>query len=227
VHAISVPRDTMVTLQMYTEECEWYGMEQGQITLQYAYGDGQNFSAEQMAKQVSSVLFNIPINGYLAINTNSLWILNEEVGGVDITMDADYTMFNPLFEEGATVHLHGNIMENYIRGRDKEEAGSAYTRMHRIKQYVLAFYDKAVEVLKHDFAMPIRVLNRMQGHMATDVTIDEIVYLLTQVVDCSFSTENIYTLPGEIIRGEKYEEYYLDQVGVAEIVINLLYEPIE
>lgn len=227
ISMIPIPRDTMVMLEMYNSKGGYLGQREGQITLQYAYGDGEALSAGLTAQQVSSILSGIPINAYAAINIYSLWNLNDAVGGVDITMDEDYTMYNPLFEKGATVHLEGNALENYLRGRVKSESGSAYTRMHRIKQYMLAFFEQAKVKLKDDPTLPIRAMNVLEEHMATDVSVDEALYLVTEAMNCTFSEENIYTLPGEIIRAENYEQFYLDTDEVAKLVIDLFYEPVE
>ncbi len=224
IHMISIPRDTMVTLEKYNGNGDYCGQTEGQITLQYAYGDGQDLSASLTAMQVSKLLGNIPIHGYVAINVKSLRLINDEVGGVDITMDEDYTLYNPLFEKGATVHLYGDILENYLRERDKQESGSAYSRIHRTKQYVMAFYEKAIGLVKEDIMLPFRILEKLRDHMVTSISTDEMLHILTEVIDCSFSEKNMYTLPGEIIRNENYEEFYLDQQGVNKILIDLFYE---
>ena len=41
IQVLSIPRDTMVNLQMYDGGGDYMGMRSGQLTLQYAYGNGQ------------------------------------------------------------------------------------------------------------------------------------------------------------------------------------------
>ena len=40
----------------------------------------------------------------------------------------------------------------------------------------------------------------------------------------NYNTDEIYYLPGEMIQGEKYEEYIVDNDELEEMVINLFYE---
>lgn len=221
---ISVPRDTMVTLQMYDSRLNYMGTRPGQITLQYAYADGMEKSSRLMVEQVSALLGGIPINAYVSINVHSLWTLNAAVGGVDITMDEDYTEFNPAFEKGATVHLTEKLLENFIRGRDCNESGSSHERVTRQKKYMLAFFEQAKKELKQDVTLPIRLLDVLEEDMDTDVSLDEVFYLILNGLQCSFSEENMRSLPGEIVKGEKYEEYHLKEDAVQELIIKLFYE---
>ena len=223
IRLIAVPRDTMVTLQMHRADGTYIGEREGQITLQYAYGDGKELSAALMAKQVSSIMGNIPIHAYVAVNVHSLWMLNDEIGGVDIVMDADYTKFNPAFVEGETVHLTGNLLENFIRGRDKKDPEGAYTRMHRMKLYMMGFFEQAKIAVKKDMTLPIEMLSVLEKDIVTNVTADEAVYLVAEGITCHFLSEDMYTLPGENQLVDRYMEFRLDEAGVQQMILDLFY----
>jgi len=224
IRMIAIPRDTNVELEAYDSEGSYMGSNSGPITLQYAYADGLHNSAYLTVYQVSKLLKDIPIHAYVAINVYSLWNLNDIVGGVDITMDEDYTLFHPSFEKGATIHLTGNLLENYIRGRDKTEQGSAYKRTHRLKQYMLAYFEQAKEAVKEDIKIPFYCLKALKDNMVTNITESELVYLLLEGLDCGFSEEEIYTIPGRQILGEQYEEFYVDGAAMEEFILELFYE---
>ena len=224
IRALAIPRDTMVTLQMYDDAGSYIGSGMGQITLQYAYGDGMEKSAQLMVSQVSQLLYNIPINGYAAINVRSLWSLNDAIGGVDMYMEEDYTLLNPAFEKGKVVHLTAKLLENYIRERDSDMPGTAYTRIHRLKQYMLAYFAKAKIALKEDVMLPFRALKALEKDMETDIVAGELMYLVTKVLGCSFSESNLYTLPGTQMQGTEYEEFYLEGIKAEELIVNLFYE---
>ena len=224
IRLIAVPRDTMVTLQMHRTDGTYIGEREGQITLQYAYGDGKELSAMLMAQQVSSILDNIPIHAYMVVNVHSLWMLNDAIGGVDMVMDADYTKFNPAFVEGETVHLTGNLLENYIRGRDKKDPEGAYTRMHRMKLYMMGFFEQAKKAVLKDITLPVEMLSVLEKDIVTNVTADEVVYLVAEGMWCSFRSEDMYNLPGDNRLVDRYMEYRLDEEGVQRIVLDLFYE---
>ena len=226
IHMISIPRDTMVELQMYDGNGLYAGSRKGQITLQYAYGDGMKKSADLTAKRVTELLNYIPIHGYVAINLESLLRINDLVDGVDITMDEDYTLLDPSFEKGTTIHLEGKKLYQYIHGRDITVRGSSYTRIHRLKQYMMAFFDKAKIILREDISVVKPLLEELEKDMIISFSDDEIMYLITEVLSSDFFEEKIYTLPGEPVRGEIYEEYYPNVLEITELVLELYYKGI-
>lgn len=224
IHVLSIPRDTMVNLYMYDGDGNYKGTRSGQLTLQYAYGNGQEFSAQLVSQRVAELLNYIPIHGYVAINLESLLAINEAIGGVDITMDEDYTLLDPAFTKGATIHLEGQQLYQYIHGRDITVRGSSYTRINRMKQYMKAFYEKAKVVLAEDVSGIIPIFEAVEKDMVTSLTGTDIVYLATEAMGSSFLDENMYWLPGEPVRGEMYEEYYPDQIAITEMILDLFYE---
>lgn len=225
IRVISVPRDTMVMIEMYRVDGTLMGALNGQLTLQYAYGDGQELSATKTAERLSEKLCYLPINGYVAINFESLIAINDAIGGVDITMDDDYTWIDASFVKGTTVHLEGEKAKSYVRGRDTTQYGTALTRMNRLKTYMLTFVEKAETVIKDDMSLPVRLMEELAPYIETSLSSEEIAYLASQAIKCSFLEENMYTLPGEMIHGVYYDEYYLDDDAVAALVVDLFYEP--
>lgn len=225
IRVIAVPRDTMVNLMKFTKEGEFEEMLPGQITLQYAYGkDGDWRSCSQMTHRVSECLGNIPIHGYVAMNLTSIAAINDAVGGVEITMDEDYTQINPAFEKGATLRLFGQDAVDFIQRRDTAVDGSALMRVSREKQYLKAFIRQAKSAVKKDPGLPFSLMEELQSNLTTDLPDKEIACLLAEAVFCDFSEDGMYVLPGEIRMGAVYEEYYLDMDAVMELVVDLFCE---
>lgn len=224
IQLLSIPRDTIVDLEMYDGNGNYLGQRAGQITLQYAYADGQEKSADLVTQRVAELLNYIPIHGYAAINLESLLRINDVIDGVDITMDEDYTLLDPSFVEGATIHLEGEKLYQYIHGRDITVRGSSYTRINRLKQYMMAVYEKVKVELKEDMSFVVPLLTELEEDMIVSLTNDEMLYVLGEALACEFSEENVYTLPGEPVRGEVYEEYYPDRIKIAEMMLELFYE---
>lgn len=224
IRVIAIPRDTMVILKQYDDKNNLIASWEGQITLQYACGDGQEESSLLVAEQVAKILHNIPMNGFASINLSCIPIINDAVGGVKLTMDNDYTLFNPEFEKGATVHLQGEAAKNFVQGRDIQVAGSAYDRIGRQKQYLKAFMEQAKKAVKTYPLLPIQLLRELDDNMITDCTYSEIFYLATIIKNCGFSEEELHILPGEITSGNVYEEYYLDEEAVTKLIVDLFYE---
>ncbi len=77
--------------------------------------------------------------------------------------------------------------------------------------------------------MPLNLFNIVSNYSVTDITIDEMTYLVSQGINYSFDTSNIYSIPGETIQSEttEYEEFYVDEDGLHELIINIFYEPVK
>lgn len=224
VRVLAVPRDTMVTLSLYSAEGLFKGNMDGQITLQYAYGDGVEQSCELVRQRTEELLFDIPIQRYAAINLRAIATINNAVGGVEVTMREDYTDIDPDFKEGATIRLEGDQALNFICRRDTSVAGSALTRLDRQKQYMSAFAAQAKETVRSDITVPIHLLKALEPDMLTDISADEMLYLLTEAADLSFSDADVYILPGDTVHGKLYEEYVPDEEEIRRLVLELFYE---
>lgn len=224
IRVLAVPRDTMVILSLYSAEGLFKGNIDGQITLQYAYGDGVEQSCELVRQRTEELLFDIPIQRYAAINLRAIATINDAVGGVELTISEDYTDIDPDFKEGITIRLEGDQALNFIRRRDTSVAGSALTRLDRQKQYMSAFATQAKETVRSDITVPIHLLKALEQDMLTDISADEMLYLLTEAADLSFSDADVYILPGDTVHGKLYEEYVPDEEEIRRLVLELFYE---
>lgn len=225
IRMIAIPRDTMVELRMYNNAYGFYsGKMQGQIALQYAYADGGWQSCSQVEHRVSELLGGAPMHGYVAVNLTSIEAINDAVGGVDVTMDNDYTWINPSFEKGAVVHLWGRDARDFIQRRDTEVYGSAMTRIARAKLYLKSFIRQAKSAVIKDIELPAHLADELSAHLTTSYSEEEITYIAMQAVISEISVDEMYTIPGEIKMGEVYEEYYPDEEAVQEMVIELFCE---
>ncbi|MDE6517268.1 MAG: LCP family protein, partial [Acetatifactor sp.] len=140
---IAIDRNTMTDVDMYDQENHFLGTVQAQVNLAHGYGDGREGSAANQVKAVSRLMYELPIHGYCAINLPAIYILNDTIGGVDVTIPEDFTSEYFQYTPGETVHLDGRIAYFFIRYRDVNVEESARMRLERQKQYLLAFVEKA------------------------------------------------------------------------------------
>lgn len=221
IRVIAVPRDTMVLMRVYDTGGNYLCDAPGQITLQYAYADGGPMSCYLMTWQVSQLLGGIPIQGCVAINLSCISEINDAVGGVEITMEQDYTAFHPKFKAGATIRLQGEEARDFIQKRDVSEQGSAYARIDREKQYLKAFIEQAKSAVKRNPSLPFSILSQLEGNVMMDIGQAEMLFLVQKALDCSYREEDMYVLPGQIVQGDVYEEYYVDGEAVMELTCAL------
>lgn len=225
---VAINRDTMTDIDVYNKKGEFLMTTKAQLTLQHGYGDGKEQSCERTLASVSKLMYNLPIHGYCAINYGAIPKINDAVGGVTLTALEDVKDHDKLlFKEGKEVHLKGQNAVSYLRVRDTSSPQSASRRLERQKQYLLTYADTAKQAIKKDVTLMVTLYNTIKKYMVTDITVDEVSYFSTQVADYKFDDKHIYSVPGEIKMGEKFEEFYVDDQGLYELILKVFYDVIE
>lgn len=227
VNVIAINRDTMTDIEIYDTAGMYLEEQERQITLQYAYGDGREKSCELMEAVVSELFYGIPIHGYGALAMDSIATLNDAVGGVEVTILEDMTKFKSGWTKGAQVKLKGSDALLYVQRRDVAYEGTNLGRVERQKQYLMNYVGKLKQKIKEDVTFPITLLGQIQKHMITSLTMQEITYLADTLLGYEFSVENIISVPGESKMGEKYEEFYVDDAALKQIVIDVFYDKMQ
>lgn len=227
VKIIGINRNTMTDIDFYDENGRYRTTGLGQICIQHGFGNGVEESCEYQKKAVQSLFYNLPVHGYAAINMSAISTLNDAVGGVDVTVLEDLTARDRTLVKGETVHLMGESAFWYVKYRDTTVFGSADMRLERQKQYLKAFAAKAKEAVGKDPSVALDLYNDIRPQMVTDITADEVVYLASALAGFRFEEGNLYTLKGETVQGEKYEEFYADEDALYQLIIEVFYEEVE
>ena len=227
VKILEIPRDTMTDIQQTTKDGELVSKERYQLCMQYAYGISMQQSNELTVNTVSDLLYGVQIQRCCAINFDALPIINDAIGGVDVEVLEDIEEWEPRLPYGETVHLEGRLALRFVKVRDKNNLDGAALRTERQKQYAIAFVEKAKEIVKKDPTIPITIFQELQkeGNMCTDVTVEDIMYLMPKILKMSISSDMVQMIPGKSVVGEDgYTEYHMDVDAVKEIIIDTFYE---
>ena len=224
MRVIGVPRDTMVDVDENVGDA-FIGQDKMQIALAFSYGDGYESSAENVVRAVSRVLYNMPMNYYLALNMEGVGPINDAVGGVALTPLA--TIPNTGIVEGATMTLYGNNAMRYVQYRDTSQLDSSLQRQARQSQYLQAFFSQAISNAAGNPTVLVGLYQTALQYSTTNLGLDEFSYLATVLLSHGMSQLDVVTLGGEPVKGEQYVEYHLDQQSVYETVLDVFYTPVE
>lgn len=224
---ISISRDSMVDVNVYSNTGSYLNTEKLQLCLAYTYGDGRKMSCENTVRSVSRLLYGIPINSYAAIDLSAIPVLNDAVGGVEVTILEDLTIKDPTLTVGEKITLRGQQAEWYVRSRLSEEpeatADANNYRMERQKQYLSAFAHKVLDATKQDLALPITLYNVASDYMVTNVSASKVAYLASLMVQKGFDDNSILTVPGKSSMGETYAEFHVDEEALYEMILDVFY----
>ncbi|MEG0962450.1 MAG: LCP family protein [Lachnospiraceae bacterium] len=223
---IGIPRDTMTDISIYDMYGTYFATEKEHLALQYAYGDAKAISGSAMVTAVSNLMYGLPIHGYAAINLEAISTINDSVGGVTVTVPGEDTEFlkDNGYTAGEKVTLNGDTAETFVRNRDCKTFASNNLRIGRQKEYMINFIQTAKEAMKGNITLPVQIFQEITPYLNTDISIDKVTYLATLASGMSFDSSQLQVLTGEVRQGEIYEEYYLDENALYELILNVFYE---
>ena len=61
----------------------------------------------------------------------------------------------------------------------------------------------------------------------TDISVDKMTYLASELLEYSVKDAKMYSIPGETIMGSKYEEFYVYDIGLKEQILNIFYDVVK
>ena len=216
--ALSVSRDTMTDIRTYDMSGEFLSTERAQLALQYAYGDGKAKSCVLTREAVSNLLYQTPVNSYVVLTMEGFSRIADELGGIRITVPQDYTRINPAFKKGETITLNGKMAEQYVRYRDTSASGSNNERMERQSQFIEALV-KQLQINMKEKKDAVHLYRKMKPYMVTDISEEE----LEKMINYEFEGK-VEKVPGTVQKGEKYDEFIVDNEKLQEKVINMFYK---
>lgn len=226
VRALMIPRDTMTPITLTDLSGNILGKTDHHITLAYGYGDGRELSCEWTTEAVSELLYGLQIDGYLAMNTSMVPVLNDMVGGVTVRVEVEgMEQHNPALLKGATVTLKGNQAEIFVRYRDIDIDNSAITRMSQQKQYLEGYLAAVRKEADKDDQLISRLMDAIEKNMITNMPKDQYMAIGLDILSSGqvLTGEDILTLPGEAVTTEKFDEFHHDREETLQMVLDLFY----
>lgn len=228
---LSIPRETMVDVDVYSTDGAFVGTKQMQLCLAYAYGDGRHTSCDNTLTSIRRLLYQIPVEKYFALDLSGIGPINDAVGGVTVTSLYDFPQDG--VSKGDTVTIRGDFAETYVRSRSSDSVDSSLDRLERQKQYLQAFAQQLAPAVLSDFSVISSLYNTAAQYSTTNIDLSDVTYLaatlLARGVD-SFETADV---PGEMgavptdTPGVVNAAFYPDETGLYELVLDLFYTRIQ
>lgn len=229
IDLIAINRNSMADIDVFDADGNYTGVFKKQIALQHGYGDGREESCERQVQAVSRMFHDIPIDSYAAISMDAIPELNDAVGGVTVEVldDIIYPEYDMDLHQGDTVTLYGEKAYWYIRLRNETLFNSNELRLQRQKQYMTTFAAAAKQQISSDIRVAVQIFQLAQKYMVTDIDLSSFTYLATEALDYQFDVEHLYSLEGETMQGNQFEEFYVDDDALQDLIIRLFYEQVK
>ncbi len=212
---LQISRDTIVSVDYYDSQDVYSFSIDTHITLQYAAASSMLRANWLMSNKVSELLYDAPIDYTAALSMEGISLLVDALGGIEITVPADYTDVNPAFVEGATIVLDGDLAYDYVHYRDTDDFGSNNGRMDRQAQLIRALASKLSGNVSADTVEMLQ--NVASPYMESNLSAEVIEKLSTYSLN-----DTIYTPEGEDVEST-HDEFYIDETALRSLVIELFY----
>lgn len=221
--AIQVNRDTMANVNVLGVDGSRIDTVTKQIALSHTYGNGRDMSCRNTADAVSDLLEDIRVDHYVSMTMDGVAILNDAVGGVEVTVLDDFTGIDASLVKGKTVTLNGAQALRYVRTRRGLEDSTNITRMKRQQQYMNALYNRFMDSMAQDEEFIVDTSLEIADYVVSDRSPTQLQELAKKFREYEFT--GIRTLEGEVKKGEKFMEFYPDENEIRKLVAELFYQP--
>ncbi len=219
---LTLNRDSIVDMPVLGVDGKQAGTYRGQLALAHTYGSGLKDSAENLKNTVSELLYGLHIDYYVTMNMDAIGILNDQVGGVAVQVEDDFSAVDPTIGKGY-VRLNGQQAVSFLRSRQHVGDQLNLTRMKRQEVYMSAFVKELKRNLQEKEGFATDSYEKVGPYMVTDLSSSALLGLVQYYSD--YDLGETYRLEGEN-RVEEFVEYHLDEKALEKTVLELFYERI-
>lgn len=223
---LPINRNTITEVKSLENDGTYIATSEVQIALAHANGDGLEISCENTVDAVSHLLYDQTIDGYAALNMDSIKIINNYAGGVTVTIEDDFSESDPTLEMGATITLTDDQAMHYVHDRINVANDTNEGRMARQKAYMDALVPILEVKTQEDESFPLKLFEGLQDYMVTNLTGKD----CSKIAKAVLKNESLGTFE---IEGESsldywgYDQFVVDQDSLADVVIELFYERLD
>lgn len=215
---LQINRDTMAYVPTISVTGKKSGVNVEQIALAHTYGDGMSTSCFNTVDAASNLLYGVDIDYYVAMTMDAVVNLTDYIGGVDMTMQDDYTEIDWRYTKGADVHLNGESALSFVRERRGLSDKTNISRQKRQNEFIEAFV-KAVkkEHIGQDYITD--AYKSVSDYILTNSNTNKLYDLLSNINQYKF--DSVITPKGTAQYTGEFVEFYIDPNDLERIIVDL------
>lgn len=210
VRQLQIDRDTIAQVVTLGVLGNVVGTRDMQICLAHGFGATREENCKYTVQAVENLLEGIDIHLYLALQLDAIDVFNDALGGVTVTLEDDFSAYDPQMTAGTTLTLHGSQAEAFVRSRMEVGDGSNASRMRRQQAYLSAAGDLLREKLAKDPNFIGEVYDQVSGAMTTSMSRGRMINEANRAYQ--YDILPVETLAGEYKIGEDgFMEFHADE----------------
>lgn len=223
VASLQLDRDIMTPIRIYGPFGDYAGVRTAQLCLSYAYGDSAAENRENAVWAASKLLGGVPIDAAVALDMDSISLLNDALGGVTVTLEEDFSALDPAMTPGTALTLQGKQAEYFVRGRMGVGEGTNAARMRRQRVFMQQAEALLSQRLNEDMNFAGALLDTLSGHMTTDAQRGWLINLA--YASRAYTRLDTAALAGShAVGADGFMEFHADQDALDSLLASLFFE---
>ena len=220
---VMLDRDVMVEMQTYGVFGHPAGTRVMQLCLAQAYSGVDVSGSVNTMETVEKLLQGIDIHHYVVLDMTAIPLVNDALGGVEVTLQDDFTSFDSAMTKGTTLRLMGKQAEFFVRGRMTVADGSNASRMGRQQQYLSGLLSQFRQTIKGNQHKLNEVLQVLKGHMESNAGDNTLLHDVNAYDDYVWNP--LRTLQGEHTIDEYgFAEFWVDEAALKRLVAEIWFQ---
>lgn len=221
-----IDRDSMTPITILGVMGNESGVRTAQICLAHGFGDGKEQSCELTADAVSGMLFGAPVDFYMALNLDGISVLNDLMGGVTVTLEDDFSAYDPTMTPGTTLTLMGEQAEIYARRRMEIGEGTNASRMVRQEEYIAALASMLYKRVSKDKEFIGVVYDQLEPYLTTNLSRGRLINEVWAAKEYdrvpSIKPDGVHE-----IADDGFVQFYPDLTPIEPILMDLFYQKVK
>lgn len=225
VRRLQIDRDTMTQVVTLGVLGNRVGTRELQICLSHGFGADDAERCQYTVEAVENLLQGAKIDLYAALDLESIGLLNDALGGVEVTVSEDLTAHDPALTKGSTVRLSADQAEIFVRYRYAIGGGTNEERMLRQRVYMQSAWDSLRAQAGKDVSFVERLYDSLGEALETNIARGRLVNEMDRAIN--YDILPVETLAGEYTIGpDGFMEFHADADSALAWVMEAMYETV-
>ncbi len=225
VRWISIDRDTMTEIMVLGVLGNSVTPTVAQICLAQGFGSSEKENCRSTVQAVEGLMKGVQVDFFASFDLASVATLNNAVGGVEVTLEEDFTYRDPSMAKGATLTLSGEQAEIFVHERMAVGDGRNESRMHRQSIFLDGLSARLLAQIKDNPQFIGTLYDLLGDHLVTNMKRGRIINESNRGKTYQHLDDG--EIPGLHIDGDSgFMEFYPDEEALQKLVVDVFYQPV-
>ncbi|MCR5797692.1 MAG: LCP family protein [Eubacterium sp.] len=219
---IPVNRDTMTKVHLINQEGKGEATADIQICTSHWYGGTLEESDANTLKAVSDFLGGVKFDGFYSMYMRDIGKLNNSVGGVEVTIEDDFSKVDKSLKRGETITLSDEQAFTYVHDRYDVGDEKNTSRMNRQQAFLSSFMKKAKEKFKESPGWINDIFGTLKDSSSSDLSAGKLSKIMTDI--SAYKPLGTQSIEGEsklgkaLGDGKEHAEFYANEESLIKIL---------